>query len=184
MLKFFGLSSKEKLTPKEISAIYVAALNDVIDQGYVEIMDFINFNSNLESNPKLGNDEIKWFRFVIFLGNINLFNLNFEEDEVVVLRATTLDIMFAHQNDEQKILSMEKFLDYEQYFSDLINEHKSVKDAMAYAIFEKYNINDFQGDLFKKKNEPNPIFFNELKNLISHFIWNWDEYLKKYRIKF
>ena len=48
----------------------------------------------------------------------------------------------------------------------------------------KYNINDYQGDLFKRKNEPNPVFFNELKNLISHFIWNWDEYLKKYRIKF
>ena len=184
MLKFFGLSSKEKLAPKEMAAIYVAALNDVIDQGYVEIMDFINHNNNLESNPKLGINDIKWFRFVIFLGNINLLNLNFEEEEIVVLRAKTLDAMFAQQNDEQRILSMEKFLDYEQYFSDLINEYKSVKDSMAYAIFEKYNINDYQGDLFKRKNEPNPIFFNELKNLISHFIWNWDEYLKKYRIKF
>ena len=140
MLKFFGLSSKEKLAPKEMVAIYVAALNDVIDQGYLEIIDFINHNNNLESNPKLGNDDIKWFRFVIFLGNINVLNLNFEEQEVVVLRAKTLDAMFAQQNDEQRILSMEKFLDYEQYFSDLINEHKSVKDAMAYAIFKKYKL--------------------------------------------
>ena len=55
---------------------------------------------------------------------------------------------------------------------------------MAHAIFEKYNINDFQGDLFKRKNKPNPIFLNELKNLLSHFIWNWEEYLEKNKLNF
>ena len=55
---------------------------------------------------------------------------------------------------------------------------------MAYAIFEKYNINDYQGDLFKRKNKPNPIFFNELKNLLKHFLWNWEDYLKKNKLIF
>ena len=56
--------------------------------------------------------------------------------------------------------------------------------AMAFAIFDKYNINDFQGELFKRKNKPNPIFISEMKNLIKHFIWNWDEYLQKNKLKF
>ena len=55
---------------------------------------------------------------------------------------------------------------------------------MAFAIFEKYNINDFQGDMFKRKNKPNPILIHELKNLLSHFLWNWDSDLKDYRIIF
>ena len=54
---------------------------------------------------------------------------------------------------------------------------------MAHAIFEKYNINNFQGDLFKK-NKPNPVFLNELKNLLNHFIWNWEEYLEKISLDF
>ena len=34
---------------------------------------------------------------------------------------------------------------------DLMNEFGSEIDAMAFAIFDKYNINDFQGELFKEK---------------------------------
>jgi hypothetical protein len=55
---------------------------------------------------------------------------------------------------------------------------------MAFAIFEKYNINEFQGTLFKRKNKPNPIFISEMKNLLKHFIWNWEEYLQKNKLQF
>ena len=55
---------------------------------------------------------------------------------------------------------------------------------MAFGIFEKYSINNYQGDLFKRKNEPNPVFLHELKNLLKHFIWNWADYLKKYKLNF
>ena len=85
---------------------------------------------------------------------------------------------------QKKLLSIESFLDYEKYFDELLREYNSEIDAMAYAVFEKYNINDFQGALFKRKNKPNPIFLNELKNLLKHFLWNWKDYLSKNKIKF
>ena len=65
-----------------------------------------------------------------------------------------------------------------------MEKHESPINAMVIGIFEKYNINDFQGDLFKKKNKPNPIFFNELKNLLAHFFWNWEDYLAKNKLNF
>ena len=65
-----------------------------------------------------------------------------------------------------------------------MQENEFPINAMAYGIFEKYNINDFQGDLFKRKNKPNPIFYNELKGLLKHFIWNWEEYLEKNKLIF
>ena len=55
---------------------------------------------------------------------------------------------------------------------------------MAFAIFDKYRINEFQSELLKRKNEPNPILFNELKKLVNHFIWNWDEFLEKCKVEF
>ena len=79
---------------------------------------------------------------------------------------------------------IERFLDYENYFNDLIIKHEFMISAMAHAIFEKYKINDFQGDLFRKKNKPNPVFLTELKNLLSHFIWNWEDYLQKNKLDF
>ena len=55
---------------------------------------------------------------------------------------------------------------------------------MAVAVFDKYNINDCQSELLKRKNDPNPILFNELKKLLGHFRWNWDDFLEKCKIIF
>ena len=100
------------------------------------------------------------------------------------LRNLIVDEIYSDLSDNDKITAVEGFLQYEGYFMDLMNEFGSEIDAMAFAIFDKYNINEFQGELFKGKNKPNPIFISEMKNLIQHFIWNWDEYLQKNKIKF
>ena len=185
MIKFFGLlSKKKKVKLQSIVDIYCNALDEVISNGFIEIKDFINNNNNLENNPNLKNEDIKWFRIIIFLGNLNDLKSHFEEQEVLKLRNLIVENIFIDLNDSQKILAVESFLQYESYFSDLLIEFSSEIDAMAYAIFEKYNINDFQGTLFKRKNKPNPIFISEMKNLLKHFIWNWDEYLQKNKLQF
>jgi hypothetical protein len=185
MIKFLGLLSKKKKVnlPTAIS-IYVSLLQKVILEGFVEIKDFINNNNNLESKPNIKDTDIDWFLNVIFLGNIKNLELYFEEDEVSVLRALILDEIYKDLEDNSQHLAIERFLDYENYFKDLLVKCELPINAMAYAIFEKYNINNFQGDLFKKKNKPNPVFLNELKNLLNHFIWNWDEYLERNKLNF
>ena len=185
MIKFLGLlSKKKKVKPATAISIYVAVLNNVISGGFIEIKDFINNNNNLESNPNLDNNDINWFSNVVFLGNIKNLDMFFEEDEVSILRTLILDEIYKNLDGNAQHLAIERFLDYENYFKDLLSKHESSINAMAHAIFEKYNINDFQGDLFKKKNKPNPVFLNELKNLLNHFIWNWEEYLEKNKLRF
>ena len=185
MIKFFGLlSKKKKVKLQSIVDIYCGALDEVISNGFIEIKDFINNNNNLENNPNLKNEDIKWFRIIIFLGNLNDLKSHFEDQEVLKLRNLIVENIFNDLDDSQKILAVENFLQYESYFADLLIEFTSQIDAMAYAIFEKYNINDFQGTLFKRKNKPNPIFISEMKNLLKHFIWNWDEYLQKNKLQF
>ena len=185
MIKFFGLlSKKKKVQAKNTASIYVIALNNVIDEGFVEIKEFINNNNNLESNPNISDKAIDWFRNIVFLGNIRNLRLYFEEEEAVKLREFILDEMHKELNDNDQHLAVERFLEYENYFSSLMQEEGSILHAMAYGIFEKYEINNFQGDLFKRKNKPNPIFYNELKNLLKHFIWNWEDYLKNNKLKF
>ena len=108
----------------------------------------------------------------------------FEEEEACSLRGLILDEIHKDLKDNAQHLAIERFIDYENYFKDLLVKHEFHVNAMAHAIFEKYNINDFQGNLFKKKNKPNPVFLNELKNLLSHFFWNWEDYLEKNKIIF
>ena len=184
MIKFFGFSKKKKVKPATTASIYVTLLQNVVSEGFIEIKDFINNNNNLESNPNLNDTDIDWFSNVIFLGNMKNLDLHFEENEVFTLRTLILDEIYKDVEVNAQHLAIEKFLEYENYFKELLVRHEFPIDAMAHAIFEKYKINDFQGDLFKKKNKPNPIFLNELKNLLNHFIWNWDEYLEKNKLDF
>jgi hypothetical protein len=53
---------------------------------------------------------------------------------------------------------------------------------MAKSIFVKYNLNDFQGELLKNQNEPNPVFLQELTDLLGLFTWNWSDYLVKFKV--
>ncbi len=185
MIKFLGLlSKKKKVKAKLAAAIYVNLLNNVIEVGFVEIKDFINNNNNLEDNPNLTNLDVEWFRNIVFLGNLQGLSTYFEEKESAILRGFVLDEMHKELPDNEQNLAIERFLDYENYFNELLVENEYAISAMAYGIFEKYNINEFQGDLFKRKNKPNPIFYNELKNLLKHFMWNWEDYLEKNKLSF
>ena len=84
--------------------------------------------------------------------------------------------------DKDRDIAMDMFLQYETYYNDLLKTHIDPVETMSIAIFDKFNINDCQSDLLKRKNEPNPVLFNELKKLLNHFIWNWDEFLEKCKV--
>ncbi|MEE2953673.1 MAG: hypothetical protein VX347_00690 [Bacteroidota bacterium] len=183
MLRFLGINKKQKIKALEFTRIYVENLNDVIDSGFIEIKDFINENNNLECTLELKDFDIKWFWVITFLANLSHLNSYFEEEEALQLRGYVLDNIL-NMIDENNELAMEKFLNYENYFSQLMSQYDDVLKSMAFAIFEKYNINDFQGDMFKKKNQANPILIHELKNLLSHFLWDWDDDLRNHRIIF
>ena len=185
MIKFFGLlSKKKKVKLQSIVDIYCGALDEVISNGFIEIKDFINNNNNLEDNPNLSDEDIDWFRNIIFLGNMQNLDTHFEDKESAILRGLILDEMHKDLPEDQQHLAIERFLDYENYFNELLVVNEYSINAMAYGIFEKYNINEYQGDLFKRKNKPNPIFYNELKSLLKHFMWNWEDYLEKNNLNF
>ena len=182
MIKFLGLlSKKKKISTKKTAELLVATLDEVIVNGFVEIQDFINGNNNLERNPNLTEKDIRWFRLIVFVGNLKMLPDFFEEDQAENLHNQLLDFMAEKIAGDNEI-ALEQLLDYCTYLDDLLRKSDNCIEAMATAVFDKYNINDFQVNLFKRKNEPNPVFFQELKNLITHFIWNWEDFLAKHKV--
>jgi len=183
MLKFFGISKKEKVKVKRTADIFTVALNKVIDGGFPEIQDFFNNNNNLKKSPNITIADIKWFRLIIFMGNLQIMSTKFEDDETLDLRNHILDNLLPLLDDDNEI-AMDLFLDYEEYFEDVTSKYPDNLKAISISIFDKYRINDCQSELFKRKDEPNPILFNELKNLLSHFMWDWDEFLENCKVVF
>mgnify|MGYP000915858203 FL=1 len=102
MIKFFGLLSKKKKVDSKLTAsIYVAALNNVIKEGFIEIKDFINNNNNLENNPQLTDKDIEWFWNIVFLGNMQSLQLYFDEREAAKIREFMLDEMYKDLEDNE-----------------------------------------------------------------------------------
>ena len=183
MLKFFGISKKEKISVKDTANLFFVALNKVVNDGFPEIQTFLNKNNNLEKSPKISDEEIKWFRLIIFSGNLHLLSTKFEDNESLELRNQIVDELIPFL-DEDTDIAMDLFLNYETYFNDILIRQINQIETMTVAVFDKYNINDCQSELLKRKNEPNPVLFNELRKYLSHFIWNWDEFLEKCKITF
>ena len=51
-------------------------------------------------------------------------------------------------------ITIDHFIDYDSFFNQLISIHDSSAKAMAYALFEKYEINKCQVDLLEEKMSP------------------------------
>lgn len=183
MLKFFGISKKDKITVKDTSKIFTVALNKVVNDGYPEIQSFLNKNNNLEKSPNISNEDIKWFRLIIFAGNLHVLSTKFEENESLKLRNEIIDKLLPYLDNDPEV-AMDLFLNYETYYNDLLAKQIDPIETMSLAIFDKYNINDYQSELLKRKNEPNPVLFNELRKYLSHFVWNWEEFLEKCKVVF
>ncbi len=150
MLKFFGISKKKKISQDKITTLFVSVLNEVIINGYVEIQDFINNNNNLERSPKLNDDDIKWFRLIVFAGNLKMLPSFFDDEQAEQLHNLLLDKMPKKINGENEII-LEQLLDYNIYLSDLLQKSDNCIEAMAKAVFDKYKINEYQVELLKEK---------------------------------
>jgi hypothetical protein len=118
---------------------------------------------------------------IIFAGNNHRLSDYFDDSVVDRIHLASLNelINFIDQEDD---VVRDMFLDYERFFKDQLVDDITIEKAMAKSIFVKYNLNDFQGELLKSQNEPNPVFLQELTDLLSHFIWNWNDYLQKYKV--
>jgi hypothetical protein len=181
MMKLFGFSKKEKVTVDGLARLYANTLFEVVDQGFSEIIGFVNDNRKFEESPNLQKEDVKWFLMVIFAANNHRLSEFFPDTVVDKMHEACTQEIIAILGEEEEIIR-DMIVDYEVFFAEQLSQASRLEKAMARSIFIKYNLNDYQGKLLKNQNEPNPVFLQELTNLLSHFVWNWDDYLSKYKV--
>ncbi|MGC6469941.1 MAG: hypothetical protein ACON4E_01560 [Flavobacteriales bacterium] len=181
MLKIFGFNKKKKVGVQELSTVYVKTLFEVIDLGFPEIIGFVNDNRKFEESPNLKTDDANWFMMIVFAANNYALSEQFSNDIVQKLQLNSINELVNYIDMEEDLVR-DMFIDYESFFKEQYSEDISIEKAMAKSIFVKYNLNEFQGKLLKNQNEPNPVFLQELTDLMSNFIWNWSDYLAKYKV--
>jgi hypothetical protein len=176
-----GLFGKKKVKVEELAPRYVSTIYEVVEAGFSEIAGYINEEKEFEKSPKLSDKENEWFLYIVYAGNLINVESYFDKkqaDEInVVLSREVIKAMGKDPDIAIEILN-----DYEAFLRTLLGEPKNIVKAMSLAIFHKYDLNRYQKEHFQKLNSPSPIVMKELTELVEFFLWNWTDYLNKYKV--
>ncbi len=180
---FGNLFGKKKISEDKLVDLYINSLAELIDKGFDEVAGFINEDEQFAQSPNISRNEIHWFLYIIFCANLLKIDEFLEENQAQSIKFKVMDEVVNRFFAEEKEDADELFKIYLRFISDLYKEHKNIVKTMAIAMFQKYELNKFQQEHFQKLNTPSPKFFKELCEFLENFIWNWEEFLKAYKIK-
>jgi hypothetical protein len=176
-----GLFGKKKVKATELVPTYVAAIYDVIENGFPEIAGYINEEKEFDKSPNLSDKEHEWFLFIIYAGNmINLEN-HFEKQQATALSSMISKEVIRFLKKDPEVTDSILY-DYEVFLRNLLSQTKSINKSLSLAIFHKYDLNKYQKEHFQKLNTPSPIVMKELNEMVDFFMWNWEDYLAKYKV--
>ncbi len=77
----------------------------------------------------------------------------------------------------------DKMKEYKKFLTRINHPSKNMLYAMSKGMFYKYELNPFQNEeYFRNLQTPNPIFLKRLDEVMGQFIFNWDDFVAKYKV--
>jgi len=176
-----GLFGKKKVKGAELAPVYVDTIYEVIERGFPEIAGYINEEKEFQKSPNLSGEENEWFLYIVYAGNMVNLDAHFEKPEADELSRLIAREVVKKMGKNPEVIDGILY-DYEMFLRGLHNQTKNLVKAMSLAIFHKYDLNKYQKDHFQKLNSPSPIVMKELNEMVEFFLWNWEDYLAKYKV--
>ena len=75
-----------------------------------------------------------------------------------------------------------KVKDYRSFMKEINRPSKNTLTAMTRAVCYKYSVIGHQEAYFADMNVPNPILQKNLREVMEHFLWDWEEFTDQYRV--
>ncbi|MCE2743889.1 MAG: hypothetical protein LW701_10020 [Fluviicola sp.] len=180
-MALLGTLLKRKLSDEQVANVFVNALLDVVDNGFVEVAELINEDVAFVKSPEIDPKQNGEFALIVIVGNLSFLENIFESDQaerVEQIIFNKLGKMYEMSgNDFQQIVR-----EYQSFISRINHPSKNMIYGMSKAVFEKYKLNEFQDDYFRRMQAPNPLFLKRMDEVMGNFIWNWDAFFKKYKM--
>lgn len=177
-----GLFGKKKIKKEKAVEIYVDTIFDVIERGFPEIADFINEEKQFSKSPQIGKDDFEWFTYIIFGGNVLNLQDHFDAVTADDLKLLIIREVAERYTKRDQHIAEEIILEYEKFLQEIQGKTKNVVKTISLALFHKFELNDYQDEHYQRLNAPNPVFLKELNEMMELFVWNWEDFLQKYRI--
>jgi hypothetical protein len=176
-----GTILKRKLSDNQVANIFINAIYDTVDNGFNEVADLITEDVAFVKSPDIQPEQNGEFALIILVGNLSFLESTFEADQ-----AARIEHIVFEKLSNMYEMTLDEFVgmvkEYKSFIARVNHPSKNMVYGMSKAIFFKYNLNDFQDEYFRRMQAPNPLFLKRMDEVVSHFIWNWDAFFKKYKL--
>ena len=176
-----GTLLKKRLSDKQIANVFLNGIFEIVDNGFVEVVDLINEDLAFVSSPSIPVDRNGQFTMIVVVANISSLETTFE-----TVQANRIEkIIFEQMGSLMGVSAVDaeaKVREYQKFMQRINHPSKNMVYAMSKAVFQKYDLNDFQDEYFKRLQSPNPLFLKRMDQIMVNFLWDWDSFFKKYNI--
>tara|TARA_B110000046_G_scaffold178325_1_gene206085 strand:+ start:244 stop:786 length:543 start_codon:yes stop_codon:yes gene_type:complete len=177
----FTIFKKKKLTEDQLANFFVNSIVNIVEQGFQDVVEIINNDPEFITTPNISKEDYDKFLLVVVAGNIKLMSEHFDSVKDVRITEKIYRKLGSALSVEPMTLK-ETIAKYQSWMSRINHPSKNTRYAMSKGVFFKYELNQFQSDYFRNMNTPNPIFLKRLDEVISQFLFNWNDIKENYRI--
>lgn len=171
---------KRKIDADRLANVFVNSILHVTEHGFQDIKEMICEDTAFTSMPDVSDQHAENFLLIITVGNLEYLDDYFEVDEVQEIKKLIVE-KFANIYG----VTYREFEDWlqqtESFISSVNHPSKNMLYGMSKAIFHKFDLNKYQEDHFKNLKTPNPLFLKRMDEVMSNFLWDWDQFFRKHK---
>lgn len=177
----FGTILRKKVSDEKLANVFINGLFQTIDKGFPVVADFINDDAAFVESPNIDSRNSYEFGVILLVGNLSFIESAFEPDQADRVENLIYEKL-ARVFDMQLVEFKSMIKDYKTLIARLNHPSKNMLYGMSKAIFDKYQLYNYQDEYFKRMHSPNPLFLKRLDEIVENFVWDWDAFFKKYRL--
>jgi hypothetical protein len=176
----FGNIIKRKINAEKLANVFVNSIIEITDNSFGLIKEMISEDPAFIYEPNIKSEDANKFLLILTAGNLNFLKNHFELEESQSIRKHIIEkfsVIF-----EVTYRDFEEMLDETSSFISKVNHpSQNVLYGMSKALFHEFDLNNFQEDYFKNMHTPNPLFLKRMDEMMSNFLWDWDQFFKKHK---
>ena len=179
--EMFGTILRKKVNDEKLANVFINGLFSTIDDGFPIVAELINEDPVFVSSPQIKPGDSYEFSIIVIVGNINFIESSFDQQQAHRVQKLVHDKLSKVYDIPLSDLK-KMFKEYKSLMDRLNHPSKNTIYAMSKGIFDKYALYNFQDEYFKRMQAPNPLFLKRMDEIVENFIWDWDNFFKRYRL--
>ena len=176
-----GTLLKKRLSDTQLANVFLNGIFEIVDNGFVEVVDLINEDLAFVTSPSIPVERNGQFTMIVVVANISALETTFDTGQANRIEK----IIFEQMGSLMGVSAVDaeaKVREYQKFMQRINHPSKNMVYAMSKAVFQKYELNDFQDEYFRRLQSPNPLFLKRMDQVMINFLWDWDSFFKKYKI--